>query len=219
MARDRLEGDYGKFVKAVLGAEVSSGTTLTDETWYLVTAIDGSSSGFPAGAQVGYLLRSGGTETLAGDDTAKPLTLTDLCDIQNWGMDFSKAEIDVTTLCDDQKKYLAGKTDITGSSTGVYTIGTTDANGGIQNNFVAIVEASGTYTIHEIDDGTLYVQLVTQKDDSAGETEQFYFAPITLTSFSQGATEGEAQTFDSSFRISPDETNGVKLAYYSYLHS
>jgi hypothetical protein len=221
MAITTLKGEYGKLVTVTLGAEVTSGTTLTDETWYLVTGVDSSSSGLPSGAAVGYLLRSDGTEALAGDDAAKPLTKTDLCDIQSWNMDFSRADIDVTTLCDDQKRYLAGKTDVNGTLEGVFKIGTTDQDGGLLNKFVALVDAaSGSYDIDAIDDSAIYAELVTQKNTDAGETEQFYFAPLTINAFSQGASAGdEAQTFSSGFRISPDDTNGVKLAYYSYTHS
>lgn len=219
MAKETLQGDYGAFENITLGSEVSAATTLDADTWYLVTAVDASASAFPAGSEAGYLIRAAGTETLAGTDTAKPLTRTRLCDIQNWNMEFSKSEIDVTTLCDDQKKYLPGKSDVTGTSTGVFKIGITDAVNGIQNQFVDIVQASGTYAINKLNELTVYVFLVTQKDTDAGETEQFYFAPINFTTFGQGATEGEAQTFESGFRIAPDDTNGVKLAYYSYTHS
>lgn len=218
MARGRLIGDFGSFYTAVLGSEIIAAATLADGTWYLITAVDASSS-FGANAEVGYLIRGDGVITLTGDDKAKPLTLTELCDIQNWSLDFSKDEIEVTVLCDDQKKYLPGKSDVTGSSTGVYTIGVTDLDDGIQNAFVDIVRASGTYDIDKINDSAIYAQLVTQEDTTAGETEQFYFAPITFSTFSQGATVGEAQTFDAAFRIAPDTTNGVKLAYYTFTHS
>lgn len=218
MARATLVGDFGNFVKVTLGTEVSAAAVLDDGTWYLMTAVDDSSSGFGSNAEAGYLIRGDGVITLAGDDKAKPLSLTTLCDIQNWKLDFSKDEIEVTTLCDDQKKYLPGKSDVTGSSTGVFKIGTTDLDDGILNAFVDIVRASGTYSIDKLNDSSIYAQLVTQEKTDTGETEQFYFAPITFSTFNQGATVGEAQTFEAAFRIAPDETNNVKLAYYTYTH-
>lgn len=217
-AKTRLKGDYGKITTMTLGTEVSASTTLTEDTWYLVTAIDSSSSGFPSGATVGYLILSDGTETLAGDDKAKAVTFTDKCDIQSWKLDFSKDDIDVTTLCDNSKTYLPGDTDITGSATGVYKIGTTDEVGGIQNAFVDIVQASGTYAVNTINDDQIYLKLVTQEDTDNGETEQFYIMPVTFNTFNQGATRGEAQTFEAGFRLAPDDVNGVKFAYYSYTH-
>lgn len=217
MAKDRLIGNDGKFVKATFGAEVSASTTLTADTLYLVTGVDTSSSGFPAGAEAGYLLYAAGTETLAGTDTAKPVTLVDLCDIQGWSINATKADIEVTTLCDSQKIYRVGKPDQTGTSTGVFKIGTTDLDGGIQNKFVDIVRvASASYQIDKLDDEPIYAQLITQKDTDSGETEQYYFAPIAFNSFSQGANVGdEAQTFEAGFRITTDATNNVKFAYYS----
>jgi len=219
MAKTRLKGDYGKITTLTLGAEVSATTTLTEDVWYLVTAIDDSSSGFPAGATVGYFYRSDGSETLAGDDTCKPATFTDKCDIQNWKLDFSKDDIEITTLCDNTKTYLPGDTDITGSMTGVFKIGTTDTVGGIQNAFVPIVQASGTYAVNAINEDQIYLKLVTQEDTDTDETEQFYIVPATFNSFNQGATRGEAQTFDAGFRLAPDDVNGVEFAYYSYTHS
>jgi hypothetical protein len=219
MARVTLVGDYGNYYSVVLGAEVTATTTLTAGTWYLITAVDSSSSGFPAAAEAGYLIRGDGAILLAGTDTAKPLTLTAQCDIQNWSLDFSKDEIEVTTLCDDQKVYIPGKSDVTGSATGVFKIGTTDVDDGIQNSFVDIVRASGTYDIDKINDSIKYVWLETQDLQTTGESQQFYFAPITFSTFGQGAVVGEQQTFESAFRIAPDGTNGVKFAYYNYTHS
>lgn len=219
MARETLIGDFGSFVDVSLGPELVASETLVDTEWYLVTGIDATSSGFDANAEVGYLFRSDGTETLAGTDTCKLLTMTTLCDIQNWKLDFAKDDIEVTTLCDDQKKYLPAKSDVSGTSTGVFKIGITDAVGGIQNAFVDMVQASGTYTVNKLNDGSNYVKLVTQESTNSGESEQFYFAPITFSTFSQGATSGEAQTYEAAFKVAPDDTNGVKLAYYSYTHA
>ncbi len=219
MARETLIGDFGSFVDVSLGVELTSSESLVSGDWYLVTGVDVSSSGFDAGAEAGYLIRSDGGETLAGTDTCKLLTLTTLCDIQNWKLDFAKDDIEVTTLCDDQKKYLPAKSDVSGTSTGVFKIGITDTVGGIQNAFVDMVQASGTYAVNKLNDSSIYVQLVTQDSTEVGESEQFYFAPITFSTFSQGATSGEAQTYEAAFKVAPDEANGVKLAYYSFTHS
>ena len=218
MARVTLVGDFGSFFTGTFGAEIVALATLADGTWYLVTAVDASSA-FGANALPGYLIRGDGVITLVGDDTAKPLTLTELCDIQDWSLEFSKDEIEVTSLCDDQKVFLPGKSDVSGSANGVFKIGTTDLDDGIQNAFVDIVRASGTYDIDLINDSIVYVQLETQGLTTAGETQQFYFAPITFSTFGQGAVVGEKQGFTSAFKFSPDGTNGVKLAYYTYTHS
>lgn len=219
MARDRLVGDYGKVVQAVYGSEVIAAGTLTSGTWYLITGVDGSSPAFNGSPEVGYLYRGGG-ETLATDDKALPLTETDLCDIQGWSLSSEKGEIDVTSLCDDVTVYKLGKSDVSGSLTGVYTIGTTNIDDGIQNGFVDIVkQASSTYTISKINNSSIFVKLYTQKDTTSGETESFYYAPVVLNSFEHNVAQGEGQTFTSGFRITTDPTNNTKYQYVEYTHS
>ncbi len=210
MARERLIGFYGKYAQAVLGAEETA-TTLTADTYYVVTGLGGT--GIPAGAELGYVFLSN-AETISGADAVKELTLTDLCDIQSWSMEFSKAEVDVTTLCDDQNKYLAGRDDVTGSVEGVYTIGVTDTDGGLANAFFDIVRqtgAGGAITIDHLDSEPIVAILYKQKLTDAGETEQFYIAPATVTSFSDSVSGADAQSFSSSFRIAPNDEINFQL--------
>ena len=206
MAREKLIGFYGKFSTVSVGAEVITGTL--DAAWYTVVTI-GATTTLPTGVEVGYVFEAAGTEDITtSGDVVKELTFTDLCDIQKWGIDFSKSEIDVSTLCDDQNKYLAGRPDVTGSVEGVYTIGTTDLNGGFVNGFVDIVrqaDAGGAVTIDKLDDDPIVAILYKQKDGTSGETEQFYIAPATITSFSDSVSGSEAQAFSSSFRIAPND--------------
>ncbi len=217
MARDRLIGYYGKYSLATLGAEIDTGT-LTEDAYYVATEV-GSSSSLPAGIETKYVFQADGTEDITSSgDKVKELTFTDLCDVQKWSLDFSKAEVDVTTLCDDQNKYLAGRTDITGSVEGVYTIGTTDTNGGLANSFFDIVrqtDAGGAVTIDKIDGSPIVAILYKQKDTDTGETEQFYVAPATVTSFSDSVSGADAQAFSSSFRIAPNEDLNFQLVSIS----
>lgn len=217
MARDRLIGEYGKLSTGALGAEES--TTFTDGTFYIVSGVDASSA-LTGSAAVGYLYRGGG-ETLAAGDAGYPITFTDKCDVKAWELGFTKDEHDVTGLCDTSKIYKAGKTDVTGSLTGTYTIGTTDAADGFQNNFVAIVkQAAATYTIDAIESGSIiYAFLYTQKATDAGEVESLYVAPIELTGFSQGIAVDGVQEFNSGMRITSDDTNGVVFHYFEYTHA
>ena len=220
MARVTLSGKHGKATGATFGADIIAAATLIDESWYLVKGIDASSSVLPTGAVVGYMFRSDGTETLVGDDIVKLATFVDKCDIQSWSLEFSKEDIDVSSLCDKQGKvYIPGDLDVTGNLSGVFKIGTTDAIAGIQNAFVDIVQASGTYAVNAIEEELLYLKLYTQDDTDTGETEQFYLVPAFFNSFNQGATRGEKQAFESGFKPTADEDNGVKLAYYSYEHT
>ncbi len=218
MSRTRLIGNYGKFAKMTLGAEVAAATVLTADTWYVPTAIDGSTA-MPTGVTLKYLFKADGTETLTGTDAAKPVTFSDLCDIQSWGLEFTNAEVDVTTLCDDVNKFLTGRTDVSGTADGVYTIGTTDVDGGFMNNFIDIVrqaDAGGAITIDAIDDSAIVAVLYKQELATSGETEQFYVVPAVVTSFSDSVSGTDAQAFSSAFRPTVDDEVEFQLVSITY---
>ncbi len=218
MAREELIGKYGKYASAAVGADVSTGT-LDANGLYIVVAKGGSST-LPTGTEVGYGFVAAGTETLSTGDIVKPLTLTDQCDISSWSMEFSKDEIEVSTLCSSFKKYLDGMTDITGSAEGIYTIGKTDTDGGLANKFYDIVRqagAGGTVTIDKIDDSEIVAILYLQKDQTAGETEQFFIVPASVTTFGNSVTLSDAQTFSSSFRQAPNDD--IKFQLVSVVHA
>lgn len=215
MAKTKLIGTYGKFTKATLGADVTTGT-LTAGSLYLIKTVGGTSA-LPTGATVGYSFYADGTEDITtSGDVVSPWTMTDLCDLQSWGLEFSKDETEVTGFCDDQKIYLAGRSDVTGSSEGTYTIGITGEPGGFANKFIDIIDQAGdggAITVSTIDDAPIYALLYKQKDKSANETEVFYLLPISVTSFSDSASGSDAQAFSSSFRIAPN-SDGVIPALY-----
>lgn len=214
MADKRLIGSDGQLISGSFGTEVSSGTVLTADTWYKVTGIDSSGSVFPSGVVTGLLYKADGTETLATDDKAQPFEGSLLCDIQSWSLDFSKGDIDVTTMCDGQKVSRAGKTDVTGSIEGVMTIGVTDDVNGFQNRFVSIVKQDGsTYTVSLANDAVFYVQLFTDATTTTGEIESFYFMPIAVTGFSASAGGEDAQTFSSPFKVAPSDEG---VMFYEY---
>ncbi|MCP4373653.1 MAG: hypothetical protein GY797_36970 [Deltaproteobacteria bacterium] len=219
MAREELIGKYGKYASAAVGTDVSTGT-LTANALYIVVTIGGTST-LPTGVEVGYAFVAAGTEDISSSgDVVKPLTLTDQCDITSWSMEFSKDEVEVTTLCSDFKKYLDGRTDTTGSAEGIYTIGRTDTDGGLANKFYDIVRqagAGGTVTIDKIDDSEIVAILYLQKDQTAGETEQFFIVPASVTTFGNSVTLADAQTFSSSFRQAPNDE--IKFQLVSVVHS
>ncbi len=219
MAKEKLIGKYGQYASAEVGADVSTGT-LTANVLYIAVTLGGSST-LPAGVEKGYAFVSDGTEDISSSgDVVKPLTLTNQCDISSWSMEFSKDEVEVTTLCSDYKEYLDGRTDTTGSAEGIYTIGLTDVNGGLANKFYDIVRqagAGGAVVIDKIDYSPIVAILYLQKDQTAGETEQFFIVPASVTSFSNGVTVADAQTFSSSFRQAPNDD--IKFQLVSVTHS
>lgn len=219
MARERLVGDYGKYAQATIGSEVSTGT-LTENALYVVVTVGGSST-LPPGVEAKYVFMADGTEDItASGDVVREFTIVDDCSMQGWSLSFTKDEGDVTTFCDNIKKYLVGKSDATGTANGVTTIGNTDADGGLANRFIDIVRQAGpgaSVTIDKVDDAAVYAFLYTQDDNSSGETEQYYLVPVSITSFNAGATVGaEGQTFDSGFRIAPDSLVEPQLVSITY---
>lgn len=209
MGLDRLIGNDGAFATVDIGSALIATETLVDKEYYSVIARDVAASAIPTGAVALTVFQADGTETLTGDDSVYHITQSLSCDITSWSMGSSLAEIPVTTLCDTENKYRAGLGDVTGSIEGIYTIGTTDVADGILNRFSTIssqASAGGTVTISDINNDPLVVLLKMQKDDSAGETVEFYIAPITLLSFDNGISGTDAQSFSSSFRIAPSTT-------------
>lgn len=208
----RLTGKDGKVYLASKGAEVTgNGTTkLTKGEFYIPTVIASTSSGFPAGAKVGVVLVGDGTSAPASTEKYIPLTNTPQCDITSASVDFSKSEIDITTLCDDIMKYAAGMSELQGSLEGITTLGKSEA---FIAKFVDVQKQSSTGAIISTaqNDDEIIVALELNKADSSDADLAYFFAPAVLTSFNLGATINEAQTFTADFRISQD--NALKAAF------
>lgn len=206
MAVTELIGRDGKIAQ-VATSEVTTGT-LTAGAKYIVKTIGGSSA-LPTGAAVKKAFIADGTEDIsASGDVVYLLTETDKCDISEWSISLNSPEINMTTLCDDVNVYRAGRPDLSGSMTGIYKIGTTDVDDGVLNAFVDIVRQAddgGAITIDQQSNGELFLLLYKQKDDTAGETEQLYIAPVVVTSYDDNITSDDKQGFTSSFRISPSD--------------
>jgi len=214
MAEKRLIGSDGEIIIGQYGPELTDGDILSSDKSYVIDAIDPTNSVFPPGAEVGYLYDATQDIPLAAGDICRHFSGTKLCDIQSWSMDFSKAEVDVTTLCDETKSYRASKyDDITGNLEGVMTTEITDAPNGLLNQFVTIVEQDGdtSMTIMPKEGVEVYAQLFTDNTEVSGEVTGYYFTPIVLTGFSASAGGDDAQTFSTPFRIAPSP---VGVCYY-----
>jgi hypothetical protein len=217
MAKERLVGSDGKLVTVEYDEEVTGdGIETLDELqggsaasgdgagWWEVTAI-AASTAFDSNLEVGDLFWDDGTLVLETGDKAKYLIETEQADVTSFNLELSKAEIDVTTLADDVRRYRTGKVDMTGSMEGITTLGETDAAGWVLNNFIKVISQSsaGVVTKSPIDDNPIYIKGVLQKDITNGEKEAFFWARINLLGSSLGASGEDAQNFSSSFRIAP----------------
>ena len=220
MATKRLTNLDGNLASATVGSEiVGDGSTANPaDGTYLVTSVASSGSALPAGIEAGYLCQLTTSDTPAIGDDVKPVTLTNMCFVQGASMEFSRDELEVTTLCDTVKTYKAGFTDVSGSFDGITDAGNTDLLA-IIGRFIDTVQLSAdgsTATITDANTDMFYLQLEVNKEtSSANEPVEYYFVPVTFISTSAGVTQGSAQTFTAGFRVTSDGTNGVKPAFYT----
>ena len=205
MAKERLIGSDGKLVTVQFGDVLSGVEDITDDGWYLVESV-ADTSDLPSGVSAGELVYLEEGDTLADGDSVKPLNETEQADVTQFNIEIDRAEVDVTTLSDAVRRYRVGKVDMNGSMEGITTIGETDSEGWVLNNFIKVVrQANDTVTVNEIDDSPVYMKGYIQKDDRPGQKEAFVWARINLQSTSLGAQGEDAQSFSSNFRIAPGD--------------
>lgn len=221
----RLVGKDGKIYTATFGAEVTGdGSTALTAGLYLVTAVGGTTdwpttSGATGATAItaGKLIRirTGSTITPTTTDKYKPITLTQRCDITSFSMEFSADEIDVTTGCDDLKVYEVGQADMSGSMSGITSIGVTTGPDGFLNQFIDLAAQNGdtSYDVYEAGSEVLYGWFVINSNTSKGD-EIGIFAPINVFSSSVGGDLGSAQSFDASFRFAA--VSGISNCMYRF---
>jgi len=207
----RFTGDNGFGQDVDFGAEIAGdGITELPVGVYLVIGV-AAATDFPpntTGEEIEegdiVVVKSGDAITPAVGDDVVTLTLTDKCDLASWTMEFSKEEVDVTTLCDSVKTYRAGKADMAGTMNGVFVAGTTDAIDGDLQEFIDIVRQDGGTSWdkyeqqEEIKLGFFYINNDTNIAD-----EMFVAAPYQAYGMSLGGEMGSPQSFSANFRFAP----------------
>lgn len=224
----KLIGNDGTVYDVVLGTETAGdGATPLSEGLYIVTAVAAAASGWPgtsgaSGADsitAGRLIEVRDTDTAitpALTDKYVPITATELCDMSAWSLSFSSDEVDITSFCSDFKVYRAGKDDASGTVNGIFTLGVTDKLTGfsLARNFIDIVRQDGgdTYDVYEKTKGAKLARFVMNDVFTIGDYMDV-FLPIEFFGFNLGAEQGaNAQTFDSSFRISELTTGAADVS-------
>jgi len=197
------EGDGTKTLNILVGG---AGATSGGEGMYVITAKASSNSFFPAKAKVGELYPALGTEVLVAGDKLKKLSLTHVADCTGWQLDITQSEIDVTRLVDQFKKYRLGKKDASGTVNSIMTLGVSDeADGMIAKTIKTfrrkISGANTTITITDVANEPVYFLGYVNKTDVPGETEAFIFGQVYLFNVKLGGSTGNAQSFDSSMRL------------------
>lgn len=206
----KLTGDDGFVKKATFGAEVAGdATTPLPVGTYLITKVAAVST-LPSAALGGLDPAPGDILTVIGsasitpaiDDDLVTLTLEDQCDVSSFAMEFTKEEIDVTVLCDDVKKYRAGKADMAGSINGVFTAGITDSTTGSLRQFISVAKQDGDVSFDRFNQaesillGEFYVNI-----DSNIADIMKVVAPFQMFGQGLGGEIGAAQSFAASFRF------------------
>lgn len=220
MATKRLVDLDGNLSKVTVGSEiVGDGSTAIPTTgYYLVTSVASSGSTLPTGIEVGYLAYLTTSVTPATGDDVKPVTLTNMCYVQNGSIESAKDEIETTTLCDGIKTYRTGRNDLSGSFDGVAEAGNNELMDLI-NKFFDTVDLSAdgsTATINDANNDIFYLQFeVNKATSSANEPVQFYFLPVVISTNSATLSQGSAQTFSANFRVADDGVNSIKPAFYN----
>ncbi len=197
------EGDGSKTLHVLVGG---SGATSGGEGFYVITAKAASNSFFPEKAKVGELYPALGTEVLVAGDKLKKLSLTHVADCTGWQLDITQSEIEVTRLVDKFKKYRLGKKDASGTVNSIMTLGVSDeADGMIAKTIKTfrrkISGETTTVTITDVANEPVYFLGFVNKTDVAGETEAFIFGQVYLFNVKLGGSTGNAQSFDSSMRL------------------
>lgn len=201
----RLTGKDGKVYLATKSAVVTGNgtTTLIKGDFYIPLNILATSSGFPAGVTKGVVFVGDGVSKPKATETYINLTLAPQCDITSASVEFSKSEIDITTLCDNIMKYAVGMTEATGSLEGITTLGKSEP---FIAKFVTVQAQSntGAITTTAQNDDIVVAVLELNKADNTDADLAYFFAPVALNSFNLGAQINEAQTFTADFRIAQD---------------
>lgn len=207
----RFTGDDGFLKRATFGSEIAgdASTPLTAPGVYMITAVAGTSA-FPAPALSGtaaaagdfLVLKTGDAITPAVGDDVVAVTLTDQCDISSWTMEFTKEEIETTTLCDDIKIYRAGKADMSGTMNGIFTAGTSDATDGNLREFIRIAKQDGDVSFDSFaQQESVLLGFFYVNNDSNLADEMFVVAPYQLFGNALGGEIGSPQSFSAPFRF------------------
>lgn len=213
-----LVGDDGKFMTGKKGQTYTGDGTSTlnvlvagtDATsggdgMYIITAM-GADTFFPEGMKIGELYPATGKEVLAEGDTIQKIDFTEVADCTGWQLQITQAEIDVTRLKDDFKKYRLGKKDATGTVNSIMTLGVSDEPDGMVGRNMKLFrrevkDGAETVTVSVPSGESLYFLGYLNMTDVPGETQAFVFAEIYLYNMNLGGSTGNAQSYDASMRL------------------
>jgi hypothetical protein len=129
----------------------------------------------------------------------------------------SKGEIDVTTLCDVVTAFRAGKTDMSGSLTGIFTTGFTGTtltmHAPLMSQFItSVTDPGGLHAVTRPSDTTLWLGLYLDQEAVTGNLEEILFLPVRLTGHDIDASLNAAIGETINFRVDGSQVP----VYYSH---
>ena len=207
-AKDRLIGADATFYKGTAAATATTSGTMIEGAIYKIATISGTTV-FPTGFEVGYYFLGDSTKTLSAGNSAYLVTTEEAADVTEFSIEFSADEVEVTTLPDDVKKYRRGKTDLSGSVSGINFVSEMKKAGSVANRFlrtVTVTSGYGSASMNLVDGTQLVGVFYLQKDKTTpAETSAILIAEIELFGYNLGASTGDAQDWESGLRvIGPD---------------
>jgi hypothetical protein len=209
---DLGETEYAGNGTATIASLVTavSGADVTGHIMCIITA-KAAASIFPVGLKIGELFPAAGTEVPAAGDKFNILLLAHVADAASWSLSITQAEIDVTRLNDQFRKYRLGKKDAQLTLSSIFTTGESDIAGGVINRNMKLFKRTGsTVTVSDEANRALYMLGYANKAALPGEVEDFIFCQIYLFNVTLGGQSGSAQSYNASGRLT-----GLDPVFYS----
>jgi hypothetical protein len=204
MAIDRLTGADATLYKYTPGAAALESGTAGKGKFYKIATKASSASIFD-GFTVGDLWMGDGTSAFTTGDSAYLMTETLIEDCSSFSFELNADEIEVTVLKDQVKKYRKGKSDMSGTITGINFISEMRKAGSVLNRFLKVVTGKSLHTakpvVNDIESGDFYIKAYLNDETAVGETQAFLFGQVELFGYSLGAETANAQSWSSGVRF------------------
>ncbi len=207
-AIEKLIGADASLERATFGAPLATGSAQNGK-WYKIVAKSGDTV-FPAGYIVGDLIQGDALMTFSATNSASLATFESVADCSSFSFDISSDEIEVSVLLDSVKKYRKGRSDMSGTISGINFISIMKQSGSILNRFLRVVSGDSQSIIpavmNNVDNSAYYIRALLQDDvTTVGESQVFLFGQVELFGYKLGADVGSAQTWESGCRFNGND--------------
>jgi hypothetical protein len=182
------------------------GTITTDSKQKYFVIKKGEGSNIPVVTGTFFIAPQTGEQiTLVDGDRLFAINEERFCKT-NASFEFSMGSVDVSDDCDPGATISDGILSLSGSLAGLFryddeTQDFDNVTDIIVNRFLDIMEdkGDGTYDLHPRTDNQIYLLTLLNSGAKVGQTENWLFAPINITSMSMSLGNTDAQNKDLSF--------------------